>query len=105
MNRRRWYAKPLAQFVGAVSIVVLALVVVNPFMSNDRIFGQEPWSYIGLFLPVLAVLAFMHFAVPAEHRASPARYLLRVVVVSALACGVAIAILVIAAVGITGEFI
>ena len=105
MSRDQWYSRPVPRFLSAVVVAALALVLVNPFMSNDRIFGHAPWSIIAPVLPALAALAFLHFATPYEQRSSLLRYGLRVLAVSAFAYATAAVILVILVLVVTGELI
>ena len=105
MIRNPWYTRPAPQFVAAVGICALAFIVINPFMSNDSIFGKEPLATVALVLPAIATVAFLHFAVPREQRASPLQYGLRVFGASALAYFVAAVVMVGAVIAVTGEFI
>ena len=92
-------------FAAAVFVAALGHLLVNPLMANDRVFGRDPWATVALFLPALAALAFLHVAVPRDERASVLKYGLRVVVASVLAYAVAVVILIVAVVALTGEFI
>ncbi len=105
MSRTRWYARPAPQFVAAVAVAAIGLVVINPFMANGRIFGREPLATVAFFLPALATIAFLHFAVPREERGSPLRYGLRIFGASALAYALAVVVLVGTVIALTGEFI
>ena len=89
----------------AVLIAGLALIFVNPFMANDRVFGQSPGHYFGLALPALAAALFLHAAAPRGQRAGIATYTLRVLASAALAYFCAAVILVGVLFAVTGELL
>jgi hypothetical protein len=105
MSRAQWYTRPFPLFVTAVFVAAIGLVVVNPFMANDRLFGRDPMHTVAFFLPALATVAFLHLAVPREERASVLRYCLRVFGVCLLAYATAAVMLLVAIFALTGELI
>ena len=105
MSRIRWYTKPLPLFVAAVLVTGLGLAVVNPFMANDRFFGRDPWHTVAFFVPAFVTIFFLHYAVPHEERASVLQYCLRVFGTCALAYAVAVVLMVVTVVAVTGELI
>lgn len=103
MNRNLWHTRTVPRFVAAAAIAALGLVVINPFMANGRIFGQGPLATIAFFLPLLATVAFLHFAAPRAQRSTPLRYGLRVLGAAVLAYAAAVVALLATALAVTGE--